>query len=577
MKYFLFFLCFINLAFSQTKKSIDSLNNLPFQIRQEKSAILLDYYIVNAQNASKINYKFGEAESYSNASLTSYYLGKYQNDLRYSLKAIALYEILKNDEKLALQYGELGFRIKKTNLKKGIYYMQKGKNISEKNKIQKPLLSIYNNYGYLKELSKEYDSALYYYKKGLLIKEKINDSLGLPYSLNNIALIYIKQKKFIESSKLLERAYQIRLKLNDQIGIAENYSYFGDLNFKQNKFNDALYYYEKSLKIALKNNYLDLVQNCYLFISECHEKLGDSKESLYNFKKHKEFSDRLLSKETTSKIAELEIQFDTTKKEKQIIEQRAEAKQKNTYLIGLSVLALLISLVGFLIYKKQKQKNEQQEQEFVLKSAIEKIENQNKLQEQRLSISRDLHDNIGSQLTFIISSVENIKYGFDIQNKKLESKLSNISSFAKDTIVELRDTIWAMNSNEITYEDLQVRINNFLEKAKEVKDQISFSFAIEESLEEIKLTSVEGMNIYRTIQEGINNSLKYANAEIITVTIKRNKEKIRILISDNGQGFDLETIEKGNGLKNMQKRILDINGEFNISSNNQGTTIEIIV
>ena len=134
-----------------------------------------------------------------------------------------------------------------------------------------------------------------------------------------------------------------------------------------------------------------------------------------------------------------------------------------------------------------------------------------------------------------------------------------------------------MNSNEITYEDLQVRINNFLEKAKEVKDQISFSIAIEESLKEIKLTSVEGMNIYRTIQEGINNSLKYANAEIITVNIKKNKEKIRILISDNGQGFDLETIEKGNGLKNMQKRILDINGEFNISSNNQGTTIEIIV
>ena len=240
MKYFLFFLCFNNLAFSQTKKSIDSLNNLPFQIRQEKSAILLDYYIVNAQNASKINYKFGEAESYSNASLTSYYLGKYQNDLRYSLRAIALYEILKNDEKLALEYGELGFRMKKTNLKKAIYYMQKGKNISEKNKIQKPLLSIYNNYGYLKELNKEYDSALYYYKKGLLIKETINDSVGLPYSLNNIALIYIKQKKFIESSKLLERAYQIRLKLNDQIGIAENYSYFGDLNFKQNKFKDAL-------------------------------------------------------------------------------------------------------------------------------------------------------------------------------------------------------------------------------------------------------------------------------------------------------------------------------------------------
>ena len=92
------------------------------------------------------------------------------------------------------------------------------------------------------------------------------------------------------------------------------------------------------------------------------------------------------------------------------------------------------------------------------------------MQEQRLNISRDLHDNIGAQLTFIISSVDNIKYAFDITNEKLDSKLNNISSFAKDTIVELRDTIWAMNSNEISFEDLEIRINNYIEKAKEAKD-----------------------------------------------------------------------------------------------------------
>jgi signal transduction histidine kinase len=56
-------------------------------------------------------------------------------------------------------------------------------------------------------------------------------------------------------------------------------------------------------------------------------------------------------------------------------------------------------------------KNKQQHQEFELKSAMAQIESQNKLQEQRLSISRDLHDNIGAQLTFIISSLENTKFG----------------------------------------------------------------------------------------------------------------------------------------------------------------------
>ena len=74
-----------------------------------------------------------------------------------------------------------------------------------------------------------------------------------------------------------------------------------------------------------------------------------------------------------------------------------------------------------------------------------KIETQNKLQEQRLRISRDLHDNIGAQLTFIISSIDNLKFGFTDISEKLGSKLSNISSFTQQTIYELRDTIWAMN------------------------------------------------------------------------------------------------------------------------------------
>jgi len=564
-------------GFCQTKQSIDSLNTIPFAIRQEKAASLIDDYLLNAKLANKMNYSLGEAESYSNLSLVYYYDGKYDNDLKYSLKAISIYEKINNQEKLALEYGELGYRMKKTNLVKGIYYMQKGKGIAENNNFQKPLLSIYNNYGYLKELNKEDDSALFFYKRGLIIKEKIQDSVGIPYSLNNIALIYLKQKKFSETNVLLNRAFNIRLKLKDQIGIAENYFYFGDLNFNQQRYSEAIDFYQKSLNIAQKNSYLDLVKSCFKAISESYERLGNSKESLFNYKKFSQYKDSLSNIETNSKIAALEIQFDTAKKEKLIIAQKNEAKQKNSYLIGLSIVAFLTALTGFLIYRQQKQKNIQQAQEYKLKKAISKIETHNKLQEQRLSISRDLHDNIGAQLTFIISSVDNIKYAFDITNEKLDNKLTNISSFAKDTIVELRDTIWAMNSNEISFDDLEIRINNYIEKAKEAKDQISFSFAIDPVLKTQKLTSVQGMNLYRTIQEAVNNAIKYANATVISINAKQVENQLKIIIQDNGIGFDEATIQKGNGLQNMQKRIEEIGGEFHLSSSNEGTRIEFLL
>ena len=194
-----------------------------------------------------------------------------------------------------------------------------------------------------------------------------------------------------------------------------------------------------------------------------------------------------------------------------------------------------------------------------------------------MSISRDLHDNIGAQLTFIISSIDNIKYAFDITNEKLDNKLTHISSFAKETILELRDTIWAMNSNEISFEDLEIRINNYIEKAKEAKDQISFSFAIDPILKGQKLTSVQGMNIYRTIQEAVNNSIKYANASVVSISAKVVDNQLKISIQDNGIGFDETTIEKGNGLQNMQKRIEEIGGVFHLSSSNEGTRIDILL
>jgi signal transduction histidine kinase len=134
-----------------------------------------------------------------------------------------------------------------------------------------------------------------------------------------------------------------------------------------------------------------------------------------------------------------------------------------------------------------------------------------------------------------------------------------------------------MNSNEITFEDLETRINNYIEKAKEAKDQISFSFAIDPVLKTQKLTSVQGMNLYRTIQEAVNNSIKYANASVISINAKQEANRTKITIQDNGLGFDQATIEKGNGLQNMQKRIEEIGGIFELQSTNNGTKIEVLL
>ena len=241
-------------------------------------------------------------------------------------------------------------------------------------------------------------------------------------------------------------------------------------------------------------------------------------------------------------------------------------------------MSLFVGLIGYLIYYQEKLKNTQQSQACELKQAINQIETQNKLQSQRLAISKDLHDNIGAQLTFIISSVETAKFAPELENTKLGNKLTQISDFTKDTIIELRDTIWAMNSSEISFEELQIRISNFIEKANDVSENSIFKFNIDANLSNLKLSSIIGMNIYRTIQEAVNNALKYANATEIVVAIDKVNDKININITDNGIGFDKDVIIEGNGLQNMQKRIEEIGGTFDIKSEpEKGTKIAILI
>jgi signal transduction histidine kinase/tetratricopeptide (TPR) repeat protein len=467
-------------------------------------------------------------------------MGEYHQAIDWHKKALNYYSFNDNKPTQAWGIGLIGIAFDELKqYDSALYYNKLAVEGFKETGLKSYLKTWYSNIGNTYTKMNDLDNAELYTKKSLGIDVPNEDE---SLSLINLGKIYIEKGQYKDAQKTLDSAMSLVKKYDQKRFLSEAFYRFHELRKKQRRFADALEYY----------------------------------------KKYKINEDELLNETKLKQIIELGIQYETNEKEKQILIQRAELaeldfiiQKRNYQIYGVLALALILGLIGYLFYNQQRLKNNQLKKEIELKEALLKIEAQNRLQDQRLRISRDLHDNIGAQLTFVISSLDNLKYGFKIDNEKLAKKLESISGFTAETIYELRDTIWAMNKNEITFEDLRTRITNFIEKANLTATNTTFKFICEDNINKEKtFTSVEGMNIYRIIQEAVNNALKYAEATKINVNITKEDSKINIQILDNGKGFNENEIEFGNGINNMKKRAQDIGAELVINSvKSKGTSV----
>lgn len=200
----------------------------------------------------------------------------------------------------------------------------------------------------------------------------------------------------------------------------------------------------KSYEKAIANNYVHLAQYAAMNLAECLEKTNQPNEAINYLKIAHNLQDSLLNEKSNKAIAQLEIQYETEKKEKQLVEQEViitkeqlRVRQRNYTLVGLALVMIFIIILGVYIYKQQKFKQQKLIEENRLKDEIAKIRLQNELHEERIRISRDLHDNVGSQLTFIISSVDNMGYLFKTADENLERNYTVLLILVEQPLLNL--------------------------------------------------------------------------------------------------------------------------------------------
>ena len=522
------------------------------------------------------------------AGLGNYYkhVGDYPKSLKNLLTALKIAEKIKDSVMIGGMYANLGqMYLQKDDLPQAKNQLLNAIKFLDNHKKSPHYLIAIHTMANLQGMSGNINEALKIDEEGLKLCEQIkSDNLKATF-LDNKANCYMFSNRLDSAKYYFNECLKLDLIHKNEKQISDSYANLAQLAFFSKNPSEVISFAEKSISTAEKVNYNPGILKVYKMLIDFYRQRGDYKNAYEYTERYNSVYKNLINERKEIAAAEFKTIYETEKKEKELLisknkiaETELQIKKKNTQFQILSLISVVLLTIGYLIYRQQKLKNKQQEQEFQLKSAIKEIETQNQLHEQRLSISRDLHDNIGAQLTFVISSVDNLKFGNQISDSKIVNQLTKISDFTKSTIIELRDTIWAMNKNEFSFDDLRSRIFNFIEKAKSAKEEVQFKFNVESQLNDKKFTSLVGINVYRTIQEAINNAMKYAEAKNILVEVEKINSQIKITIQDDGKGFNLETTDLGNGIQNMKKRIADVEGTFDLQSEvGKGTVITILI
>ncbi len=403
-----FLVLFAQSVNAQSKTSIDSINSIDFSAVLNNLNTMRLVYQKNAADATTIQYKNGKAVALSRLAIIEYYLNNFEKGVAYNIQAVKLFEEMKDMKSVVDSYSDLGYAIRKIDMKMALTYFRKAIAIGQQYSINSSLAKTYDNYGVLLQDS-NIDSAIFYYKKSLQIKEINRDVIGIPYSLNKLAAAYSLLGKYNKAFDYLDQSDTYRQKETNKNGIADNLAYRGDIFFDMNQTDSAIFYYEKSLDLARTVKFQSLVRFCLDRLTQLYAKQNNFKKAFSTIKSLKSYDDSVYTAQTASKIASLQVEFETEKKLQQIAEQKENLKQQSfiqkLILFGLMLIAIFAFFVVLSLLKARK---------FNKLIAQQKL-----LAEQQKSIIEDKQHEIIDSITYALRLQQAILPPLDFINSNL--------------------------------------------------------------------------------------------------------------------------------------------------------------
>jgi signal transduction histidine kinase len=516
----------------------------------------------------------GMAAAYMGIGNVYFSQGNYPEALKGQLSALQIKEELKDTKGIADSYVNIGnIYYREAKYPEALKSYSDGLKTMEKTGNKKNIADCYNNIGNVYWSQGKFAEAIKNHEASLLIEQEIGDKQGIARSYNNLGAVYDAQKDYTKALSNYFEGLKIREELGDREGIENSSVNIGATYTKKGDYANAEMYGKKALALAREVGDLQVVKSAYENLAEAYRLTNRPALALESYKHFIAVRDSLLNEENTRKMVRTEMNYEFDKKEaalkaeqekKESIRQEELKRQKqiNWFVAGAMLLLLLLVILLFNRYQlAQKNKFQQQINRQQKEQAVAVMETQ---EEERKRIAEDLHDSLGHLLSAVKLNLQTLP----AQEKQVGNSLQLLDQASE----EIRNITFNLMPRTLEEEGL---ISALRELAAKVTGSGSVTINLHiHGMEKFILEKQSQFNIYRIVQEAVNNILKHANAKEINIQVLGQADHITIMIEDDGKGFDPSNNKEGRGLKNIVTRSVWLKGSINIDSTpGKGTTI----
>jgi signal transduction histidine kinase len=504
------------------------------------------------------------------------YVGSEEN----AIKAIKILNSLPANEVSLEKLWQLNNLIGINSLKlkaydKAIEYHNKALEIVKKQRGNGYYNKLYttNNLAEVYKSKGDIDQSISLYQKVIDQKDSYYEDDPAFYAIALANLAYsksLKKKKDLEQiKKMFYEAKNISDTLDDQLaktGISIDIARF----YTDIKENDSAYYYaERSRNLSEESSNNELLLKSLLILAE----LKPGEEGKQYLTRYIKLGDSLLNVERNgrNKFARLEFETDELEAENEQI------SKENLYLIILSIGLLLTAILVYIVFT-QRAKNKELKLVQTQQQATEDIYNlmlgqQDKVDDARakekIRVSKELHDGVLGRLFGTRLSLDSMNFK---DGKEAMTTRANYIGELKSIEEDIRKISHELNTDFVSgsgFMDIVTELIETQTQAYNLQQKFDYTDDISWDL----VPNKTKINIYRIIQESMQNIYKHANAKAIKISISLEKRVICLDIIDDGDGFDTAKSSKGIGLKNMTSRVEEIDGNITFSSQSGNGTI----